>query len=307
MRLHLLHWRFAAVITVALGVTAQGQTSGIRANSYKPSTPFADLGRHSRDSSPLGIVDGSVNQSIGLQAEGQFTADQPRSAGLDQLQPSPHGGGQRSALASTGGFSTGAGAPKYIPSQAFTRPMSEAYSRPSYLASPRSTSDGVTDLSRLAASRQSGQTGTPVSSGRSSALQAGSTRGGKFGGTGSAGRAGGYAKAISTMQGNARANGAAAVTVNMPATSAAEAEPSPFEKLGDPFRTASTTGFESFETRSAFDRPCGDACTFRSGGGGPFSVSGRGSRERNPLGEAPPTRVPDRDTKVQTGEGLKLP
>lgn len=306
MRLHLLHWCLAAaVVTAGLGLTAQGQNSGIRANSYKPSTPFADLGRHSRDSSPLGMVDDSVDQSIGLQAEGQFTADQPRSAGLDQLQPSPRGGGQRSALASTGGFSTGTGARRYIPSQAFTKPTSQAYSRPSYLASPRLYSDGVIDPSRLAASKQSGATGTPMSSVRSRALQAGSSRGGQFGGAGAADRTAGYRKAISPMQVNAQANASAAV--NMPAASATESEPSPFEKLGDPFRGASTTGFESFGSRSVFDRPCGDACTFRSGGGDPFTGSGRGSRERNPLGDAPPTRVPDSDTKVQSGEPLKLP
>lgn len=307
MRLYLLHWCFAAaVVTATLGLTAHGQNSGIRANSYKPSMPFADLSRHSRDSSPLGMVDGSVNQSIGLQAEGQFTADQPRSAGLDQLQPSPRGGGQRSALATTGGFSTGVGARRYLPSQALTRPASQAYSRPSYLASPRLTSDGVTDLSRLAASKQSGATSTPMNSGHSSRTRRpGNSRAEQFDGAAPAARAAGYRKAMSPLQGNAQANASAAV--NMPVASATEAEPSPFEKLGDPFRAASTSGFEAFGTRSAFDRPCEDACTFRSGSGDPFSASGRGSRERNPLGEAPQTRVPGSDTKVQSGEGLKLP
>lgn len=197
----------------------------------------------------------------------------------------------------------------YIPTQSYTRPTSQAYSRPSYLASPRLTSDGVTDLSRLGATKKKiGATGTPVSSGRSRSPQAGSSRSGQFRRTGAGSRTAEYGKAISALQGNPQANGAAGGNLKRSTASAIEAEPSPFEKLGDPFRSTSTTGFESLGPRSGFDRPCGDTCTFRSGeGGAPFSGSGRGSRERNPLGEAPQTRVPGSDTKVQSGQELKLP
>lgn len=303
MRLRLLRWCVATAIVVAVpGVMAHGQNSGMRGNSYNVTTPFADLGRHARDSSPLGTMDGSVNQSIGLEAEGRFSAEQPSSAGLDQLQPSPRGGGQRSALASTGGFSADAGARKLIASQAYTKSSSEAYNRPSYLAGPRLTSDGITDPSRLTASKPIGLTGTPMGSTGSRALQAGRDHGAQYGGENAPRRVAAHRNSPSSIG----AHGAGSVDVTAPP--AMLYEQSPFEKLGDPFRSASATGFESFGTRSAFDRPCGDACAFRSSGGSdPFGGGGRGSRERNRLGETPETRVPDADTKVQSGQGLKLP
>jgi hypothetical protein len=344
MDLRLLRWwGLVGVVAAGLGVSVHGQSSGIRENSYKPRTPFADVSGHPRDSSPLGTIDDSVNQSIELGAEGRFEGAQSRTAGLDQLQPSPRGGGQRSGLALSGGFSADAGARKFMPSQAFVKQSySQAYVRPAYMAIPRMTA--VPDSLRLAANGHgSAQNASPRG------LQGAGTSGGASqNGVGSAatsgsmkalGRGGSNARRAGGVQGvqrgrsdtSTRAAGVRAFAgmdasglehglepergsgnVEMPG-SAQDAMQSPFERLGDPFRSASATGFEGFGTKSEFDRACGAACSLRSkGGADPF---GGGSRDRRRSGEMPDSRFPDTeipnakvpDTKITFGQGLKLP
>jgi len=95
--------------------------------------------------------------------------------------------------------------------------------------------------------------------------------------------------------------------VEMPG-SAQDAMQSSFERLGDPFRSASVSGFEGFGMKSAFDLSCGAACSLRSkGGADPF---GGRSRERRRSGEMPDSQIPDAklpETKITFGPGLKLP
>jgi len=294
VRLRLLQWCvLVAVVATGLGVSAQGQNSGIRGNSYKPATPFADLSRRSRDSSPLGTVDGGVNQSIGLEAEGQFNAVQSSSAGLDQLQASPGGGGHRSALGSSVKFGVEPGTRNSIPSQAYTRPT---YLQPSSGASPMATRlapmQAATALSRSGSARR----GLGASTGISSVQHVPET----------IRRAGNYHSFASTMRGTGSAARVGAASSDLPAISDQQAAQSPFERLGDPFLGASATGFESLGTKSAFARPCGDACTFRSSAGNGLS-NGASLRTREHLGEKLETKVPESDTKVQSGQELKLP
>jgi hypothetical protein len=335
-------WGLVGAVAAGLAVLAGAQSSGIRENSYKPRTPFADVSRHPRDSSPLGVVDGSVNQSIGLDYAGQFDNQQSRSAGLDQLQPSPRAGGQRSGLALSGGFGADAGARRFMPSQAFVKqPYSQAYARPAYMAIPRMT---VPDSSRLAANGQGAAqnlspgglqgAGTSGSGSQNAARSAASSASikalGKALGRGglNARRAGGVQGAQAGRSDTARraagsralagmdAGGAEPVRgagdVEMPG-SAEDAMQSPFERLGDPFRSASVSGLEGFGTKSAFDRPCGAGCSLHSKHGtDPF---GGGSRGRQRLGEMPDSRFPDAeipdakvpDTKIIFGQELKLP
>jgi len=94
---------------------------------------------------------------------------------------------------------------------------------------------------------------------------------------------------------------------------AQDAMQSPFERLGDPFRSGSTAGFEGFGMKSELDRACGDACSLRSKSGtDPF---GGGSRGRQRAGEMPDSRFPDTeipdakvpDTKITLGQQLKIP
>jgi hypothetical protein len=326
------------VVAAGLAVSVGAQSSGIRENSYKPRTPFADVSGHPRDSSPLGTVDDSVNQSIELGAEGRFEGAQSRTAGLDQLQPSPRAGGQRSGLALSGGFSADAGARRFMPSQAFVKQSySQAYVRPAYMAIPRMTT--VPDSLRLAANGQgSAQNASPLGLqgagtsggaskngagsaatsgsmkapglGGSNARTAGAVQGAQRGRTEAARRAAGV-RALAGMDATGLKHGLeperGSGNVEMPG-SAQDAMQSPFERLGDPFRSASVSGFEGFGMKSAFDLSCGAACSLRpKGGADPF---GGRSRERRRSGEMPDSQIPDAklpETKITFGPGLKLP
>lgn len=289
VHLRLLRWcGLVAVVATWLGVSASGQNSGIRANSYKPTTPFADLSRgHSRDSSPLGTVDGTVNQSIDLGAEGQFNAVQSPTAGLDQLQASPRDGGSRRELGSSVKFSNDRGGRKSIPSQAYTRP---AYFQPLPMTIPRASMPTATALVKSAGS------GLGASQGKSSSqLLPEAAR-----------RAGNHRSFTSKMGGTGSAMTLGAASSDLPTTPNQQAAQSPFERLGDPFLGASATAFERLGTKSAFDRPCGDACTFRSGAGNGLS-SGDSLSSRQRVGERLETKIPESDTKVQSGQELKPP
>jgi hypothetical protein len=342
MSLRLLRCCVVGLAAAGLAVSVDAQSSGIRENSYKPRTPFADVSGHPRDSSPLGTVDGGVNQSIGLDGAGQFEGAQSRTAGLDQLQPSPRGGGQRSGLALSGGFSADAGARRFIPPQAYAKPSyTQAYTRPSYMASPRMTMQTADGGSRLGASGQGGlqsasqgsaggasQAASPSQAtlpsqatsqgasrraaiqGRSNALTTGSVPGRTQGRLDAGRRAAGYGTFARMSAGGAEQVRDSA-NMEMPA-SGQDAAQSPFERLGDPFRSASATGFEAFGTKSAFARPCGDACSFRSTSGtDPF---GGGSRNRGRAGEMPDSRFPDTEIpdakvpamKITLGQELKI-
>lgn len=331
-------WGLVGVVAAGLAVSVGAQSSGIRENSYKPRTPFADVSQHPRDSSPVGVVDGSVNQSIGLDFTGQFDGAQSRTAGLDQLQPSPRAGGQRSGLALSGGFSADAGARKFIPSQAsMKQSYSQAYARPAYMAIPRMT---MPDSSRLTTNRQgatqnaspgglpgAGTSGSAAQSavrgaatsgsmtalgrGGLKARRAGDVQGALRGRPDAARRAAGY-RSFAGMDANAVEQVRGAGSAEMPG-SAQDAMQSPFERLGDPFRSGSTAGFEGFGRKSTFDRACGDACSLRSKGGtDPF---GGGSRGRQRSGEMPDSRFPDTEipdakvpaTKIILGQELKIP
>jgi hypothetical protein len=221
-----------------------------------------------------------------------------------------------------------------MPSQAFVKQSySQAYVRPAYMATPRMTT--VPDSLRLTANGQGASPRGLQAAGTSGGLSQNGVRSAATSGSMKAlGQGGSNARRAGGLQGAQRGRSDAArraagvrafagidVTglkhelepergsgnAEMPG-SAQDPMQSPFERLGDPFRSASASGFEGFGTKSGFDRACGAACSLRSkGGADPF---GGGSRERRRSGEMPDSQIPDAklpDTKITFGPGLKLP
>lgn len=316
LRCSITKFAFPFVISIGIAVSVQGQSSGIRENSYKPITPFADVGRHTRDTSPLGAIDGGVNQSIDLGAAVQFDGAQSRTAGLDQLQPSPRAGALRSALAGSRAFGGDAGALRLLSSQPATRAgYFQPYLRPSYLLNARKR-DTVGDPLRGTGNGRGPSQGTATLLARS---QAGRIRSGAS----LTGSVAAVEHSRRNPKNTPRKMSGFGVSAQM-GTSGTEqtkrgedadspsgtqnAMQSPFERIGDPFRSASATGFDGFGARSTFDRACGDACGFRSRGG--IDAFGDESRQRRRAGEMPEDRVPDArvpDKTTPLGQDSKIP
>lgn len=265
--------QFAVVAALVACQAPFLRSQGIRQQSYNTAKPFASVGQHSSESSPLGRVDESVGQGIELGSTGQFEGGPSASAALDQFQSS-RSSGQRSALSYLGPIA-GTGAQKP------TAPRSSA--RMSYTVAPGSAAMMPTDSSLIPPRKQ----GTAIGVNSDSTRSRGASRH-QLGHLDSVSQSAGQAK----VSGGTRENGRQQRKLT-PSESFYPNEAfgeGSLEKLTDPFLGPSTSGFEGFTTGFDFDQPCGNACSLRTSTSG--EPHAQGSKERARSAEMPESQVP---------------